>query len=129
MWIFDGTIEFHLGGEKQAQSSVVFHEERHNQGSVNIECFDFGKWVKESFNEEDYVLLSIDIEGSEYEVLNKMLTDGSINHIDRLYVEFGIATFGPPVLGREELLREIANRGIYVYPDSMDSAVDAGVIE
>ena len=32
--------------------------------------------------------LSLDIEGAEYKVLDKMFKDGSINYIDKLYIEW-----------------------------------------
>jgi hypothetical protein len=32
--------------------------------------------------------MKIDIEGAEFNILNKMIEDGSINFIDRIYIEW-----------------------------------------
>jgi hypothetical protein len=42
----------------------------------------------DSFSKEDYIVLKVDIEGAEYEVLEKMFEDGSIEYIDELYIEW-----------------------------------------
>ena len=43
-----------------------------------VEAIDFSKWVLENFTEEDFIILKMDIEGSEYKVLPKMIEDGTI---------------------------------------------------
>jgi hypothetical protein len=53
-----------------------------------VECFDFSKWMKENIKEEDYVICKIDIEGAEFEVLKKCISDDTLRLIDCLDVEF-----------------------------------------
>jgi hypothetical protein len=52
-----------------------------------VKCFDFSKWLSTNFDSEDFIVLKMDIEGAEYEVLQKMFDDGSIEMIDRLYID------------------------------------------
>lgn len=55
---------------------------------VNIPCFDLSEWINNTFTEEDYVILKLDIEGAEYEVLNKMIESNSIRLIKELWGEW-----------------------------------------
>jgi FkbM family methyltransferase len=56
--------------------------------TVEVEAVDFSKWVSENINADDYVIVTFDIEGSEYDVLEKMIKDNTIALIDKIYVEF-----------------------------------------
>ena len=52
------------------------------------------KWITDNFTKDDYIILKMDIEGAEYEVLNKMIDDNSIKYINKLYVDFhGLRVF------------------------------------
>ena len=53
-----------------------------------IECIDFSQWLANNFKKEDHITLSMDIEGSEYDVLNKMIEDDTISFINKLTIEF-----------------------------------------
>ena len=54
---------------------------------IDIESIDFSKFVSELPNDSK-IICKIDIEGSEFKVLEKMLEDKSIDKISELYVEF-----------------------------------------
>tara|TARA_B100001113_G_scaffold67631_1_gene52159 strand:- start:664 stop:1362 length:699 start_codon:yes stop_codon:yes gene_type:complete len=53
-----------------------------------VEAIDFSKWVLDNFKKEDFIILKMDIEGSEYKVLPKMISDGSIGYINTLIIEW-----------------------------------------
>lgn len=53
-----------------------------------VKSIDFSSLLKETVTKEDYVLIKMDIEGSEFSVLDKMIEDNSIELIDEIYVEF-----------------------------------------
>ena len=55
---------------------------------VNVPCFDLSSWILSTFTEDDYIILKLDIEGAEYQVLNKMIDDGSIKLIRELWGEW-----------------------------------------
>lgn len=55
---------------------------------ITIETVDFSEWLKENVAEDDYVIVTFDIEGSEYDVLEKLFEDGTITLINKIYVEF-----------------------------------------
>ena len=55
---------------------------------VPVEAIDFSSWLAENFVSEDYVIVKMDIEGAEYDVLEKVIADGNMPLIDELIVEF-----------------------------------------
>ena len=40
------------------------------------------EWIKENFSTEDYIILKLDVEGSEYEVIPDLLKTGAIEYIN-----------------------------------------------
>jgi FkbM family methyltransferase len=58
---------------------------------IEVPCIDFSEFVKQehAFTPIDsQIYCKMDIEGAEFAVLRKMLKDGSINCIKKLWVEF-----------------------------------------
>jgi FkbM family methyltransferase len=103
VWIQNGEIDFYLdmldqtkdrGFPGQASTISKTKMERGIDGQftedslVKVPCIDFSEWIKNELNNDDYIFLKMDIEGSEYEVLNKMIDDGTINYLDDLDIEF-----------------------------------------
>jgi FkbM family methyltransferase len=59
---------------------------------IKVLAVDISKWIKENVSETDYVIMYVDIEGSEYDILNKMISEKTIYLLDELHVEWhGIA--------------------------------------
>jgi FkbM family methyltransferase len=56
--------------------------------SLKVKCFDFSSFIKDNFNKEDYIVVKLDIEGAEYEVMDKLISDNTIDYIDSIYVEW-----------------------------------------
>lgn len=55
---------------------------------VKVETIDFSKLILDNFKTSDEIVLKIDIEGTEYELLEKMINDGSIKYVHALYCEW-----------------------------------------
>ena len=53
-----------------------------------VSVINFSKYVIENFSSCDYIILKIDIEGEEYDLLNHMISTGSIKQIDEIYCEW-----------------------------------------
>lgn len=74
------------------QSSNILEDPQnwwdHDYQEYEVKSIDFSSFLKETVNEEDYVLIKMDIEGSEFSVLDKMIKDNTIELIDDIYVEF-----------------------------------------
>jgi len=90
VWVYDGATVVYMSDNRESQGHSLLKEKDnvniHNH--IEVECIDFGRWLKETFDDNDYVAVRMDIEGAEFEVLNHIIEDGSINRIGKLLVEF-----------------------------------------
>tara|TARA_B100001113_G_C21104862_1_gene620408 strand:- start:949 stop:1650 length:702 start_codon:yes stop_codon:yes gene_type:complete len=56
--------------------------------TIKVESINLSQWIIDNFSKDDYIVLKMDIEGSEYEILPKMIEDGSINYINAAFIEW-----------------------------------------
>lgn len=79
VWIEDGEVDFELGGREDAShiSSV----------GQPVPSLDFSKFVAE-LPQDAVIVCSMDIEGSEFPVLRKMLADKTAQRLSLLDIEF-----------------------------------------
>lgn len=88
VWIEDGEMEFSVDisdtplGSTLMQSKAQWKSGRH----IIVETVDFSKYVEELSPTE--LLVKMDIEGAEFELLEKMLRENTIDKVTRLYCEF-----------------------------------------
>ena len=60
-----------------------------NSKKIKVNCIDISDFIIQNFNKDDYIILKMDIEGSEYDILPKMLEDGLFDgYINTLYGEW-----------------------------------------
>ena len=59
---------------------------------TQIKSVDFSGFLGERFKQEDFIAVKMDIEGAEYPVLEKLISDNRLNYIDLLFVEFHLAS-------------------------------------
>ncbi|WIA56088.1 FkbM family methyltransferase [Sphingobium sp. WTD-1] len=57
---------------------------------INAPCIDLSEYIRTVSSKYDEIHLKMDIEGAEYDILEKMLSDGTLNLIDKLYCEFHV---------------------------------------
>ncbi len=114
IWIKDGSIEFYFSPASDTLSSVYKESYAQNNIPISIESIQFGQWLKRNFAKNDYIMASLDIEGSEYDVLNQMYADNTIQYIDLLYVEFHPRIGGISENDIADLLAKIKKSGIAV---------------
>lgn len=85
VWITDGTVTFDIGGRED--SSCIEGTAGHTEPEkITVPCIDFSTFVAEL--PEAYIICSMDIEGAEFKVLQKMLKDHTIDKINFLEIEF-----------------------------------------
>jgi len=121
IWIHDGFVKFYLGKDPKG-SSILKHKKTGGlrvDEPVEVESINFGQWLKRNFRLEDFILVSFNIEGAEYDVLNNMLRDGTIEYIDELYVEFHNEKVGISKETDKQLVSEIQKRNVFVKPVNM----------
>ncbi len=95
VWVRDEEVPFFLAtkwGPNYRGSSTLLHGHTSNavdySAPVRVTAIDFSRWLSKNFTSEDYVIVKMDIEGAEYPVLEKLLSDGRLSTIDELIIEF-----------------------------------------
>lgn len=48
------------------------------QRSVEVDCINFSQFIRDNFVPEDNIIIKMDIEGAEYDVLEKMIEDETL---------------------------------------------------
>lgn len=90
VWTKNETKKFYIStGNRLSGSSISTNKTSGNlseNNSIDIECVDFSDWTKQFKNA--IIVMKMDIEGVEYDVLEKMIADGTIFKINELYIEF-----------------------------------------
>lgn len=89
VWTEDTEINLYPGIGNLTQSSSLHSSKKRlidKENPVLVQAIDFSKWILDSFEMNDYIICKLNIEGSEYDVLEKMIQDKSIYYINKLYV-------------------------------------------
>ncbi len=114
-WIHEGCIDFYpqrkkrrRGGREDEGGSLLRKKNNVDISKpVQVKCVDFSQWLISNFNKTDYIILKLDIEGAEYQVLNKMIKDESIDYVDVLYVEFHYKRCGVSITEHNRLISKV----------------------
>lgn len=98
VWVRDETLPMflathwgpttHKGGSSLLQKHAKGISAIDYDHPVNVEAFDFSNWLAETVTAQDYVIVKMDIEGAEYDVLEKIIRDGNAGLIDELIIEW-----------------------------------------
>ncbi|WVZ56630.1 hypothetical protein U9M48_007126 [Paspalum notatum var. saurae] len=52
-----------------------------------VPAFDLAEWLKRTVSEQDYVVMKMDVEGTEFDLIPRMLDTGAICLVDELFLE------------------------------------------
>lgn len=88
IWVKETEMELTIGIKGMKASSVVPKKRGFSNRKLIKKTFDFSKWLERIVDKNDNVVIKMDIEGSEYHVLPKMIEDGTIHLVDKLIIEF-----------------------------------------
>jgi len=109
----DETVEFYFG-ESTLGGSISADKLNRRSKSVAVEAIDFIRWLSKNFTPEDFVWVKLDIEGAEYPVLEKLLSDGNAKYVDLLAVEFHNEKVGVPKAKDKDLVKELRKNKVAV---------------
>ncbi len=103
-WIYDGFIEFYLDtvnlkNNFYGSSLELNHPDVVKSGNkkVKIPCKNIAAILKK-YKKSDFLVLKVDIEGSEYEMLVHLLKENVLDLIDLMPIEYhtNVAKFKTP---------------------------------
>ena len=90
LWVHDGVVDFYLdpgyGGSTLMKEKKTGRMDTENP--TRIPCIDTSAWIKDNFSKNDHIVLKMDTEGAEYETLNKLIEENTLEMVDELYIEF-----------------------------------------
>ncbi|KAJ0234969.1 hypothetical protein HA466_0270690 [Hirschfeldia incana] len=97
-WVRNETLSFEInhdpGKEVEAMGSrgmgriQPVKKSSTGGGEVNlIQGFDFADWLKKSVRERDFVVMKMDVEGTEFDLIPRLIKTGAICLIDELFLE------------------------------------------
>jgi len=75
-----------------------------------VKSIDFSNYAIKNFK-KNKIILKIDIEGKEYEVLDKMMRDGSIKYINEIYVEWHYDRINKDFETHQKFIKQLRNFG------------------
>lgn len=88
LWIYDGETNFFIKGDL---GSTLFKDKTTGgkiTKTLTVKCIDLSKFIQDNFTSDDYIILKLDVEGAEFDILDRLIEDKTINWIDELYGEF-----------------------------------------
>jgi len=103
---YDGIVSFNVG--KNTLSGSVRKDKKRGltNDTIDMESIDICEWLNNNINEDDYVILTMDIEGSEYDILPIMLENKCSDLINKIYIEFHGEKMKEDVSKLEKSLKE-----------------------
>lgn len=88
---------------------------RKHNSIIEVECKDLSDILKK-YDDNDYVVVKLDVEGSEFNILRKLIKDNTISKINDLYVEWHFDYVEAENSSScDEIKKIIHNKGINLY--------------
>lgn len=133
VWTEDGEVEFSQENHSKSQSSSPTDgysdvdgwgssvsslnstwKNKFREENIKVKSINFSNFLNQ-FSKEDNIICKMDIEGSEFPVLRKMLKDNTIDRINTLYIEWHDHLLPDENIdSKNELLSELTKRNIKV---------------
>lgn len=128
---FDGEVEMIFDDIDLDGSTIVPSKRVDFWGKVankdcrigTVKCVDLSRFIRALSDSYDYIVLKMDIEGAEYEILEKMLEDGSIGYIKELHIEFHWSKCGYERSRHEILVKNLERRVKVSHWDALDYSI------
>ncbi|KAF8749373.1 hypothetical protein HU200_012711 [Digitaria exilis] len=97
-WISNETLKFEInadpGKEEGKANGRGMGRIRPAAGNIkmssqvrSVPAFDFAEWLKQTVTEQDYVVMKMDVEGTEFDLIPRLFDTGAICLIDELFLE------------------------------------------
>lgn len=91
IWIEDGIMPFYISVDKWGDLGCTLDSSKTEKLDLEnpriVKTIDISKFI-DNFSDNDYLILKLDIEGSEYEVISKLIETEKIKKIKEIYIEW-----------------------------------------
>ena len=91
LWVENVEKDFYLSIDRWGDLGCTLKPEKQEmldkQNPLIVNCINFSNFLK-TFGDDDYIILKLDVEGAEYDILEHLISEGTIGKINELYVEF-----------------------------------------
>ena len=97
--------------------SISQAEFNYKDENITVDAIDFCEFLKKTCKDEDFVVIKMDIEGSEFYVLPQIIEQNLFSLIDDMSVEFHERFFEPKVKYKElkeEYIKIFSEKGIKI---------------
>lgn len=75
-------------GKTGVSDGSILVPARHASNNITVDAINFSSWLLQNMEPADFVVLHVDINAGEFELLYRMVVDGSILLVDRLCVKW-----------------------------------------
>jgi len=84
----EGELTFNVG--ITTKSGTVRKDKQVNmtKNTVTVASVDLAQWILDNFSQEDEIVMTMDIEGAEYDILPRMIETGAVTLLNRFYIEW-----------------------------------------
>lgn len=114
----DGSISFRIdpidgdGSSLMERKTIDYHGKIKNEDCpvIDTPCVDLSTYIAEMVKNYDHIVLKLDVEGAEYEILEKMISDDTLSDVDQVFCEFHYDKIGLNLDKHHDLVSRVAAR-------------------
>lgn len=121
-WTCSGILDFYICPQNPlSQGPSLFKEKKTGHldraHPIKVKCFNFSSWIRSTFQPDDHIVVKCNIEGAEYPVFNKMLEDGTMKYIKKLYLHVHWHKIGMPKEENDRFIERIKAAGVELHTE------------
>lgn len=93
-WVADDIVTFYPGGASDESSTLLTGKSEHSPWMIDydkgysVQGIDIANWLEENTSDNDKVIMKMDVEGSEYRILQRMMDTGAVGRLSEIRVEW-----------------------------------------
>ncbi|KAE8696495.1 CASP-like protein [Hibiscus syriacus] len=97
-WVRNETLRFEINRDPGQEEVSELKDKGRGMGRIQpvrssggevdeIQGFDFAEWLKNTVTESDFVVMKMDVEGTEFDLIPRLFETGAICLIDEIFLE------------------------------------------
>ena len=84
-----GEVPFYTGEINDGEGSTTIEGKKTGRltGETKVRSIDFAKWLGDTTDESDYIVVKMNIEGGEYPLMKQLSANGVMKRVDQFYID------------------------------------------